>query len=150
MHGAALQLLCSVAVVANSVFLPSCGLEDCLVSRRFCLLVPFGSRLINVTHFQKKKHMFVLALWVVMSPVKAWNVSIVTSKCFSFADLEICFALSQKNTIFTQVMIMLKSHNIPQNPPSQADRIPGSETVHGPSNSVAGPEDPEVPFEPCF
>jgi hypothetical protein len=50
MHGAALQLLCSFSVVAHSVFLPACALEDCLVSRRFWLLVPFGSRLIDVTH----------------------------------------------------------------------------------------------------
>jgi hypothetical protein len=40
MHGATLQLLCSFSAVAHSVFLPSCVLEDCLVSRRCWLLVP--------------------------------------------------------------------------------------------------------------
>jgi hypothetical protein len=45
-------------VVANSVFLPSCALEDCLVSRRFWLLVPSGSRLIDVTKTLGARYQF--------------------------------------------------------------------------------------------
>jgi hypothetical protein len=66
--------------------------------------------------------------------------------CFFFAQLEICFALSQKkhHHSFHDHVEVTRSPK----PPFSSGPDPGSEPVHGPSNSVAGPEGPEVPFEP--